>query len=450
MEIIRKLPQILEESEKEFNNQLYSDEAIGYIVKEKVLADKGGVLKNQLVYADNIKYMQYLLRENDLEGKIKLIYIDPPFCSNTDYKIDIRRSSNKIEKIPLIEHFAYKDTWQQGLEGYLKMLCIRLFFMKELLSETGSIFLHLDWHVVHYVKVLMDAIFGEERFVNEIVWSYKSGGVSHKYFARKHDTILFYSKTKSYTFNVIKEKSYNRDLKPYRFKGVKEYKDENGWYTMVNMKDVWNIDMVGRTSGERVGYATQKPEMLLERILLACTNEGDICADFFCGAGTLGAAASKLNRSWLLCDSSKIACMMSHKRMIQKNVGYEYATMQDDDDATKTYIEFDKFEIADGNVQISLGRYGYIDEKNIPVHSKYLENIKEIIEKDSLKLIEYWSIDTAYDHKEFMPKWHFARTSDKLATEVFFKYAGKDDIAIRILDVFGNETFVVKGLGSQV
>ena len=119
------------------------------------------------------------------------------------------------------------------------MLTIRLLMMKDLLAEKGSIWLHLDWHAVHYVKIIMDEIFGEENFINEIIWHYKSGGASKRRFARKHDTLLFYSKSKDYYFLAQKEKSYNRDYKPYRFKGVKEYRDEFGWYTMVNRKDVW-------------------------------------------------------------------------------------------------------------------------------------------------------------------------------------------------------------------
>ena len=125
--------------------------------------------------------------------------------------------------------------------------------MRDLLSDTGCLWVHLDWHAVHYVKVILDQIFGEKNFINEIIWTYKSGGANKRNFARKHDTLLFYSKTDNYIFNPQTEKSYNRGLRPYRFKGVEEYEDETGWYTIVNMKDVWSIDMVGRTSSERTG-----------------------------------------------------------------------------------------------------------------------------------------------------------------------------------------------------
>ena len=195
-----------------------------------------------------------------------MIYIDPPFFSKSDYTVNIKVGSSR-KKLILAKNHAFTDRWEDGMEEYLRNMTVSLMLMKELLADAGSIFVHLDWHSSHYMKIILDQIFGESNFINEIVWNYKSGGVSSRYFARKHDVVLFYSKTKNYFFEVQKEKSYNRGLKPYHFKGVKEYKDEVGWYTLVNMKDVWQIDMVGRTSSERTGYATQKPEALLERIM---------------------------------------------------------------------------------------------------------------------------------------------------------------------------------------
>lgn len=155
-----------------------------------------------------------------------------------------------------VKQFAYNDVWESGIAEYLKMFCVRAFFMRELLAEEGAIWVHLDWHAVHYVKMFMDEIFGKENFINEIIWTYKSGGSTRRSFARKHDNILFYGKSKNYYFVPKKEKSYNRGLRPYRFKNIREFKDDIGWYTMVNRKDVWHIDMVGRTSKERTGYAT--------------------------------------------------------------------------------------------------------------------------------------------------------------------------------------------------
>lgn len=293
-----------------------------------------------LAFADNAAFMKYLLDECDMRGQVKLVYIDPPFFSKANYEATLRMELNATdgeakadsadenggEAQKKIRHHAYKDVWEQGMEEYLRMLCVRLLFIRDLLSDDGTIWVHLDWHSVHYVKVLMDEIFGDQNFINEIIWQYKSGGSSKKHFARKHDNILVYGKTKNYYLKLPKEKSYNRGLKPYRFKGVEEFCDDVGWYTMVNMKDVWNIDMVGRTAKERTGYATQKPEALLERIIESSSCEGDIVADFFCGSGTLGAAASKLGRRWICSDSSAVAMAACVKRFIDSESAFSLLT----------------------------------------------------------------------------------------------------------------------------
>ncbi len=241
-------------------------------------------------YGDNLDYMRGLE-----DGSIDFIYIDPPFFSAADY---YTREGEK----------AFGDRWQGGMDQYLAMLQPRLEEMKRLLKDTGSIAVHLDWHAVHYVKMRMDGIFGHRNFLNELIWAYKSGGATGKRFARKHDTILIYTKTEDYYFRTQKQRSYNRDNRPYRFKDVEEFKDEEGkWYTMVNRKDVLFIDMVGRTSSERTGYATQKPEALLDVLLESLCPEGGLCADFFAGSGTLGACALRSGRDCLLCDSSREA-----------------------------------------------------------------------------------------------------------------------------------------------
>ena len=234
---------------------------------------------NALYLGDNLSVMQSLLEDGALSGKVQMIYIDPPFYSKANYDAAVQVGGQTLK------HRAYDDKWEQGLTSYLKMLTARLYLMRELLADTGLIWLHLDWHVVHYAKVIMDEIFGEKNFVNEIIWHYKSGGTSKKHFARKHDTILVYSKSANYRFYPLQEKSYNRGYKPYHFKGVQEYQDDIGWYTMVNMKDVWNIDMVGRTSRERTGYATQKPLGILRRIVKVHSRPGDMLCDFFAGSG---------------------------------------------------------------------------------------------------------------------------------------------------------------------
>lgn len=258
--------------------------------------------------ADNLEIMRSLAT-SDFKGKFQMIYMDPPFYSGAKY---FSRRSDGLKKL------AYSDVWGSGLLEYLEMIAKRILIARELLSDDGLIWIHLDYRAVHYVKIIMDEIFGMENMVNEIVWGYRSGGASGRRFARKHDTILLYSKTKEYKFNPQKEKSYNRGALPYNFKGVREYEDENGWYTLVNMRDIWEIPMVGRTSGERTGYATQKPEELIRRMVLASTDVGDLCGDFFAGSGTLGAVCMGLGRSFVLCDKNEDACRIMVDRFLKK------------------------------------------------------------------------------------------------------------------------------------
>jgi len=302
MSVIKELPKVIRDAKKVYKLKRF----VPFEITEGDMNDEG-----LLAFGDNMEFMKYLRKKEGMEGKIQLIYIDPPFFTQANYDaiVSEQDTDRKVKK------HAYDDKWTEGMSEYLSMLTPRLMHMKGLLSDTGTIWVHLDWHSSHYIKVIMDEIFGEENFINEIVWTYKSGGSSKSHFARKHDVILVYSKTKKYYLNLPKEKSYNRDYKPYRFKGVEEFQDELGWYTMVNMKDVWSIDMVGRTSKERNGYATQKPEALLDRIVQAGSHENDYIADFFCGSATLGAVGKKSSRRWICCDNSDVAFETSIERL---------------------------------------------------------------------------------------------------------------------------------------
>lgn len=236
---------------------------------------------------------------------VDLVYIDPPFGSNRDHAVKGKA------------HRRFNDRFED-VGAYLEYMKPRLLQLYRVLKPSGSFYYHCDWHASHYVKVLLDGedLFGYRNFQNEIVWCYKSGGASPgKRFSRKHDIILFYTKTDRYTFHGLREKSYNRGFKAYRFEGVEEYCDEDGWYTLVGMKDYWEIGMVGRTSGERLDYPTQKPLALLERIIAASSNEDDVVLDAFCGCGTTLAAAEKLKRKWIGMDISPVACSLSRIRL---------------------------------------------------------------------------------------------------------------------------------------
>ena len=347
---------------------------------------------NRIASGDNLDYMMWLLRKRKMAGKIQLIYVDPPFFTGAKYLASVQINGSDGRKSPVLKVGAYEDKWGHDLGAYLEMLAVRFLLMRELLAETGSLWVHLDWHGSHYVKMLLDEIFGPEHFVNEVVWTYKSGGASKKSFARKHDTLLFYGRTGRYKFHPLREKSYNREGKPYRFKGVEEFQDENGWYTMVNMKDVWSIDMVGRTSSERMGYATQKPEKLLERIVEACTDPGDLCADFFAGTGTLGAVCSRKGRSWLLCDEGSTAIGSQILRMSE---------LADPFLVERPVQGQETMPRASAHVAV---REGHIMLDSLQpdltqVRQQDREIVAEYIGANSLDLVSFWSIDTAYDGK---------------------------------------------------
>ena len=286
------------------------------------LAEDGMTDANELCLGDNLEYMKGLLSRG-YAGAFRLIYIDPPFFTRSSFNasVSVKDSAGASHKV---HHLAYDDKFNRSLEYYIENMVVRLLLMKDLLAEDGLMWIHLDWHSSHYIKLVLDELMGEKNFVNEIIWQYKSGGSGKRHFARKHDSILVYSKTSKYYLDVPKEKSYNRDRKPYRFRGVAEYKDEGGWYTLVNMKDVWSIDMVGRTSSERTGYATQKPLELMKRIVLASTEEGDLAGDFFCGSGSLLEAAQMLGRRWIGCDSEEIATSMARRRLRKAGAKFEF------------------------------------------------------------------------------------------------------------------------------
>ncbi|MDR2356396.1 MAG: site-specific DNA-methyltransferase [Clostridiales Family XIII bacterium] len=400
--------------------------------------------ENRLLRADNLGVMK-ACAQGGQAGAFDLIYIDPPFFSRTNYEAEIKLQSAESKTIPALRQAAYDDAWDGDMGTYLCMLAPRLFGFRELLSNTGCLWVHLDHHAVHYVKVLLDAIFGEENFVNEVIWNYKSGGVSRRRFARKHDSLLFYAKTKAYYFKPQQEKSYNRNLKPYRFKGVKEYRDETGWYTLVNMKDVWQLDMVGRTSAERTGYVTQKPESLIARILESCTEEGALCADFFGGSGTLAAAAERMGRRWLLCDAGRLAALNAQKRMIGLGAAFAVLTDAEEDAAAG---DFDAECRAEQTIDpdrtrftLRLLRYRLPAGAAAPVEAKYLPLVENALRADSLRLVDYWSVDFHYDGKLFRPQISLCRGNDGITDRCERLLGGAVRIAIRLVDIFGNESF---------
>ena len=309
--------------------------------------------KNQLYFADNLEVLKRLYKDYP-KGLIDLCYIDPPFNSNRNYSVlfeTIDMTDTKAQKEAFADtwsNFSYLDTLHElqdlnldvynyldcleklpiknGASSYLTTMAIRIYYIHKVLKDTGSFYLHCDPTMSHYLKIICDLIFKEKNFRNEIIWSYYRWANVQKQLQSQHDIILFYSKTENNYFNVLKiplDKNRKRNLVEM-IDGKKVCKrDENGdiiyrEQTDKPLSDVWEIFRVGNTAKERLNYPTQKPELLLERIINASSNKCDIVADFFCGCGTTVAVAQKLNRRWIGVDISHLAVnLIEKKRLIE-------------------------------------------------------------------------------------------------------------------------------------
>lgn len=622
--LIEELPRIVSEGRREaaqILERLSSGTQIGLQTNELVLPSKdvsglfqgsspqipnafnmaggNGEWMNRLIYGDNLLAMQALLAGDaqtglpSLRGKVDLIYIDPPFDSKADYRTKISLPGTDIQQKPtVIEQFAYADTWEEGTISYLKMICPRLFLIRELLSLNGSLYVHIDWHVGAYVKILLDEVFGKEQCVREIVWrigwvsGYKS---ALKNWIRNHDTILFYTKSNEYTFN--------KEYIPYPENYVRRdgNKPEGQGYPI---EDTWNCSEMDTLnsinimsfSREKVGYATQKPEALLERIIKASSNEGDLVCDFFGGSGTTAAVAERLGRRWITCDIGKPASLVMRKRFIDQEVKpflyqsigdyqkeafknnkrYKHVgdlsqvvlglygalpfTPEQTNDrnfgyikGTRTLVMVDSpnrlttaatirraveakasllggdwekvvvlgwnfaFDIsqaiqkyADSNVEVlvippdlldKLAKKGYkklVDDRsvrfsslqylvakplvvtpageqdeidvelenyvllspdNIPLDDKDKEKLQQVLERDPLSLIEYWSIDPDYDGVTFRSTWQDYRENTEndndplhcvYKTHLRVPHKEKRKVCIKAVDVFGFESQVIE------
>lgn len=320
-------------------------------------------LDNKLILGDNLGVMAALIPE--FAGRFALIYLDPPFFTGKQWNSRVRSGpvSDRLPS-PLVDQdpeseirdtAGFSDEWTGGLGTYLQWLYDRLAAAHALLAEDGCLYLHLSWHSVHYAKLLLDEIFGVDRFQNEIAWCYREAINSKKRWNRKHDTLLFYSKGEQFTFN------FDAVREPYSESTVKKFRshDDKGPYRLMGRGitnsplrskrdlapeletlfpeltyrhylgdgtlpvDYWQIDIENQASSRRTGYPTQKPEALLERILLASSNEGDLIGDFCCGSGTTLAVADRLKRHWIGCDEGAAAAEISRLRLTAQGAKFE-------------------------------------------------------------------------------------------------------------------------------
>ena len=303
-------------------------------LRERYGEDKDGWI-NKIFWGDNLQVMSHMLKE--YRGRIDLIYIDPPFDSKEDYKRNIKVKGEKIETdTTSFEEKQYGDIWTN--DEYLQFMYERLILMRELLADTGSIYLHCDWHKVHYLRMIMDDVFGADNFKDEIVWHYRTGNLTYQHFQRKHDSILFYGKDIAKTYfnqQVIKEyyaQIYGPDMK-LGMKGPNDFTDQYGDYKISQMDDVWNISSVFTLSNEHNGYPTQKPEALLERIIRSSSKPGDIVFDCFMGSGTTQATALKTGRRFIGSDINLGAISTSVKRLL--DIGVNIDSIKDKIESTR-------------------------------------------------------------------------------------------------------------------
>jgi len=321
---------VFQTAEEVYPNKATGGGLSGYLDKGQRDISKN---PNRLIWGDNLLVMQALLAHG-YEGQIDLIYIDPPFNTGKSFNFTnkISLGGTEFEKeLSMNEQLAYTDTWWRGLDSFLDMMLPRLQLMNRLLSVNGSIYVHTDWHAGHYVKVLMDEIFGRKNFRNEIIWYYYNkmqGNIDR--FASNHDVIFYYSKTDSYMFqkqSELREKAVQQLKRIWDKKTGKlmNAKDENGKViynerTERTVDDVWRLSMLQPAdTTENLSFQTQKPETLVERIIRTSSNENSLVADFFCGSGTTAAVAERLGRRWITTDLSKTAIQVARARLVNQD-----------------------------------------------------------------------------------------------------------------------------------
>jgi adenine-specific DNA-methyltransferase len=296
---------------------------------------------NRLIYGDNLLAIAALLAGDDqnssMRGKVDLIYIDPPFDSKADYRTKINLPGVEMDQKPnTMEQFAYSDSWENGTASYLEMMVPRLVLMRELLAPEGIIWVHLDDSVGSYVRIALDSIFGKDSLRGEVIWQLGTGAKSRKFISNQHNTLYCYSKSATNWFfdkdsDELREpfaagslathfKNVDKDGRRYRVRTVNGkdyiyYADEGRMIGSV-WTDISSMTANSPITGESVGYATQKPEKLLKRIIESTSKPGSVVADFFVGSGTTGAVAEKLGRRWIMTDLGKPAVMITRKRMI--------------------------------------------------------------------------------------------------------------------------------------
>jgi len=372
---------------------------------------------DHLIYGDNLAVMSALLP--DYAGQIDLIYADPPFFTNRQYPTRVGRGedSRRPKEWQLAE--GYPDHWPD-VNAYLDMLYPRLALMHRLLSPHGCLYLHLDWHANHYARLLLDEIFGPERLLNEIIWVYHGPSPVRTAFNRKHDMLLLYTKSDKYTFNV------DAVREPYNPNTVKTFEasPKAGFGKVPDLErgkvpeDWWYFPVVARLHNERTGYPTQKPEALLERILLASSNPGDRVADFFCGSGTLPAVAARLGRSFIASDGTWRAVHTTRCRLV--SAGAQPFSLK-----RETSTPLERF-------------------KDQPV-SIHLSGSELSLSPAILESLDYWEVDPGWDGQVFRSAAQAVRPLKKTPISARLSLPDlREDrpIGVRLVEIDGSQSFI--------
>jgi DNA modification methylase len=383
--------------------------------------------RHRLIEGDNLAVMAALLPE--WRGRVNLIYADPPFMSGKRYAARIGRGEDSRKPEEWLLGEGYDDHWAEP-DAYLTMMYERLWLMRELLSERGTLYLHADWHASHYLRLLLDELFGVEHLLNEVAWVYHGPSPVRRAFNRKHDTILVYTKSDDYIFNADAVRV------PYDDATVKTFASSRkaGFGKVPDLargkvpEDWWYFPVVARLHGERTGYPTQKPEALIERIIKASSNEGDVVADFFCGSGTVPAVAGRLGRRWLACDASPRAIHITTKRLLEVHTPFEVWSTKDEHDADE-YMHVGT--TCNGRVlEVTLQKY----RAPIPADLRPRVQCWE-------DLVDYWEIDPDYREGVFHSRWQSfrSRTRPDLITRAMFEVDDlrQRQIAVRLVDMLG-------------
>ncbi len=415
-----------------------------------------------LFHGDNKDVLAHLLADG-LRGKVNLVYIDPPFASGADYarKVQLRGQAGTLKfdgrANSLGKQIQYSDTWDDS--SYLQFMYERLTLLRALLAENGSIYLHCDWRKSHHLRCLMDEVFGDEHLRNEIVWFYPRGGDSERQFNRKHDTILFYTKGDTWTFNYhdvlipytpAQEKRFDHEDEQGRFywnvnprgERVKTYLRKNG----IGEYDVWNIG-INAAQIRRVGYPTMKPEALLERIIRASSNAGDVVLDCFAGSGTTALVAQKLGRRWIGCDVNRRAIQIAARRL-HAVANEPFAVWRVGNGAAGRLLP-----AATARVSVERVRHGpvvrvVVDDFASPAIMKLAAD-RGLALPDWRCTVDCILIDPAYDGQVFRVAHADAPARQTETVRGSYELPvprGNTTVAVKIVDVLGAEAFVTARL----